>query len=66
MLSLLGVHFDIEGYIFKPIYLLLGVFYFMVLLSLLGILYVILYIRDTLEKMVNNIQKERNKWFNSR
>ena len=66
MLSLLGVHFDIKGYIFKPLYLLLGVFYFMVLLSLLGILYVILYIRDTLEKMVNNIQKERNKWFNSR
>jgi len=40
-LSLLGSHIDYKGYIFKPFYLLLGVLYFIVLLSLLGSLYII-------------------------
>jgi len=62
MLSLLGIHFDIQGYIFKPFYLLLGVLYFIVLLSLLGALYIMLYIRNTLEIVLNNIEKERNKY----
>jgi len=62
MLSLLGSHIDYKGYIFKPFYLLLGVLYFVVLLALLGTLYILLYIRDTLEITLNNIEKNRNKY----
>jgi len=61
-MSLLGIDFDIQGYIFKPFYLLLGALYFIVLLSLLGALYIMLYIRNTLEITLNNIEKERNKY----
>jgi hypothetical protein len=61
-MSLLGIYFDIEGYIFKPFYLLLGVLYFIVLLSLLGALYIMLYIRNTLEITLNNIDKNRKKY----
>jgi hypothetical protein len=61
-MSLLGIEFDIKGHIFKPFYLLLGVLYFIVLLSLLGTLYVVLYLRNTLEILLNNIEKERNKY----
>jgi len=62
MLSLLGSHIDYKGYIFKPFYLLLGVLYFVVLLALLGSLYVILHIRNTLEIVLNNIEKNRKKY----
>jgi hypothetical protein len=61
-MSLLGMHFDIQGYIFKPFYLLLGVLYFIVLLSLLGALYIVLLCKSTLEKVVKDIDKERNKY----
>jgi uncharacterized membrane protein len=61
-MSLLGIDFDIQGYIFKPFYLILGALYFIVLLSLLGALYVMLYLRNTLEILLNNIEKERNKY----
>jgi len=61
-MSLLGIDFDIQGYIFKPFYLLLGALYFIVLLSLLGALYVILYIKNTLEITLNNIDKNRKKY----
>ena len=61
-MSLLGIHFDIEGYIFKPFYLLLGALYFVLLLALLGTLYVVLYIRNTLENTLNNIDKNRKKY----
>jgi len=61
-MSLLGIHFDIQGYIFKPFYLLLGVLYFILLLALLGTLYIVLYIRDTLEITLNNIEKNRKKY----
>ena len=61
-MSLLGIEFDIKGYIFKPFYLLLGILYFLLLLSLLGSLYVILYLRTTLEKAIKDIQKERKKY----
>jgi hypothetical protein len=63
MLSLLGSEMNIKGYIFKPFYLLLGVLYFIVLLSLLGSLYIILYIRNTLEIVLNNIEKNRKKYY---
>ena len=62
MLSLLGSHIDYKGYIFKPFYLILGVLYFMVLLSLLGTLYVVLYIRDTLEITLKQLEKNRKKY----
>ena len=61
-MSLLGIHFDIQGYIFKPFYLLLGVLYFIVLLSLLGTLYVVLYLRDTLENTLNKLEKNRKNY----
>jgi hypothetical protein len=61
-MSCLGMQFDIKGYIFKPFYLLLGMLYFIVLLALLGSLYGILFIRNTLEITLNNIEKNRNKY----
>jgi len=61
-MSLLGIHFDIQGYIFKPFYLILGALYFIVLLSLLASLYVMLYIRNTLEIVLKDIEKNRNKY----
>jgi hypothetical protein len=61
-MSLLGIHFDIQGYIFKPFYLLLGVLYFIILLSLLGTLYVALYIRNTLENTYNKLNKNRKEY----
>jgi len=64
MLSLLGSHIHYKGYIFKPFYLLLGVLYFILLLALLGTLYIVLYIRDTLEITLNNIEKNRKKYYN--
>jgi hypothetical protein len=62
MLSLLGSHIHYKGYIFKPFYLILGVLYFFALLSLLGTLYMLLYTRNTLEIVVKNIEKNRNKY----
>jgi hypothetical protein len=61
-MSCLGMQFDIKGYIFKPLYLLLGVLYFIVLLALLGSLYGILFIRNTLEIILKDIEKNRNKY----
>jgi len=61
-MSLLGIHFDIQGYIFKPFYLLLGVLYFIVLLSLLGALYMVLFLRNTLEIILKDIEKNRKKY----
>jgi hypothetical protein len=61
-MSLLGIHFDIQGYIFKPFYLLLGVLYFIVLLCLLGCLYIVLYIRNTLEIVLKDIDKNRKEY----
>lgn len=61
-MSLLGIHFDIQGYIFKPFYLLLGVLYFILLLSLLATLYIVLYIRDTLEITLKQLEKNRKKY----
>lgn len=62
MLSLLGSEMNIKGYIFKPFYLLLGVLYFILLLFLLGTLYTMLFLRNTLEKILKDIKKQRNKY----
>jgi len=61
-MSLLGMEFDIKGYVFKPFYLVLGVLYFTILLSLLGCLYMVLFIRNTLEIVLKDIEKNRNKY----
>jgi len=61
-MSCLGMQFDIKGYIFKPFYLLLGMLYFIVLLALLGTLYIILFLRNTLEIILKDIEKNRNKY----
>jgi hypothetical protein len=61
-MSLLGIEFYIKGYMFRPFYLLLGVLYFLALLSLLGALYGLLFIKNALEKVLNDIEKERNKY----
>ena len=61
-MSCLGIEFDVKGHIFKPFYLLLGMLYFIVLLSLLATLYIVLYIRNTLEILLNNIEKNRIKY----
>ena len=62
MLSLLGINFDIQGYIFKPFYLVLGMLYFTILLALLGTLYIVLYIRNTLEITLKQLEKNRKKY----
>ena len=61
-MSLLGIEFDIKGYMFRPFYLLLGILYFLLLLSLLGTLYIVLFLRTTLENVIKDIEKERNKY----
>lgn len=61
MLSLLGSQMNFKGYIFKPFYLILGVLYFVTLLLLLGSLYTILYLRNTLEIVLKDIEKNRKK-----
>ena len=61
-MSLLGIAFDVKGYIFKPFYLLLGILYFIALLTLLGALYIVLLSKSTLENVIKDIEKERNKY----
>lgn len=62
MLSLLGSHIHYKGYIFKPFYLVLGVLYFTILLALLGTLYIVLFLKDTLEIILKDIEKNRKKY----
>ena len=61
-MSLLGIAFDVKGWIFRPFYLLLGVLYFLLLLSLLGTLYIVSLLRTTLEKAIKDIEKERKRY----
>lgn len=61
-MSLLGIAFDIKGWIFRPFYLLLGLLYFLLLLSLLGTLYIVSLSRTTLEKAIKDIEKERKRY----
>jgi len=64
MMSLLGSEMNFKGYIFKPFYLILGVLYFTILLLLLGCLYIVLFLRNTLEITLKQIEKNRNKYKN--
>jgi len=61
-MSLLGIEFDVKGYIFKRFFIVLGMLYFIILLALLGCLYMILFIRNTLEIVLKDIEKNRNKY----
>jgi len=61
-MSLLGIAFDVKGYVFRPFYLVLGVLYFFTLLSLLGTLYLTLFIKNTLENVLKDIDKERKRY----
>ena len=61
-MSLLGIAFDVKGYVFRPFYLVLGVLYFFTLLSLLGTLYFTLFIKNTLENVLKDIDKERKRY----
>ena len=61
-MSLLGIAFDVKGWIFRPFYLLLGLLYFFLLLSLLGTLYIVSLSRTTLEKTIKDIEKERKRY----
>ena len=63
-MSLLGSEMNFKGYIFKPFYLILGVLYFVTLLLLLGSLYILLYLRNTLEITLKQIDKNRKKYKN--
>lgn len=62
MMSLLGSEMNFKGYIFKPFYLILGALYFVTLLLLLACLYIILYLRNTLEIVLKDIEKNRKKY----
>jgi hypothetical protein len=64
MMSLLGSEMNFKGYIFKPFYLILGVLYFTILLLCLGCLYIVLFLRNTLEITLKQIEKNRNKYKN--
>jgi hypothetical protein len=64
MLSLLGSQMNLKGYIFKPFYLILGVLCFTILLALLGCLYIVLFLRNTLEIALKDIDKNRKKYKN--
>jgi len=65
-MSLLGSEFDIKGYSIKPFYLILGLLSLSALLVCLGIVYSYYYIKYTLVEYINNINKERNRWFNKK
>jgi hypothetical protein len=65
-MSLLGIEFDIKGHYFKPFYLVLGVLFFLGLLTFLGIVYLYYYIKYTLVEYINNIKIERNRWYNKK
>jgi len=64
MMSLLGSQMNFKGHIFKPFYLILGALYFIILLLLLGCLYIVLFLRNTLEIALKGIEKNRNKYKN--
>jgi hypothetical protein len=64
-MSLLGSEMTIRGHIYKPFYILLGVFFFSGLLVFLGIVYSYLYIKFTLVKYINKAKQERDRYIKS-
>jgi hypothetical protein len=65
-MSCLGMEFDIKGHYIKPFYILLGVLFFLGLLAFLSVVYSYYYIKYTLVEYINNIKKERNRWYNNK
>ena len=63
-MSLLGMEFDIKGYIYKPFYIILGVLFFLGLLAFLGIVYSYYYIKYTLIEYINEAKKDRLRYKN--
>lgn len=63
MMSLLGSEINLKGYVFRPFYLIFGLLSLSTLLIFLGLVYVILYVKNTLVNTLNNIKKDykRNK-----
>jgi hypothetical protein len=65
-MSLLGMEFDIKGHIYKPFYIILGVLFFLGLLSFLSVVYSYYYIRFTLVEYIKELKEERNRWKNKK
>jgi len=65
-MSLLGMEFDIKGHICKPFYIILGVLFFLGLLTFLGIVYSYYYIKYTLVDYIKEVKKDRNRYFNNK
>jgi hypothetical protein len=65
-MSLLGSEFDIKGHYFKPFYIILGVFFFLGLLTFLGIVYSYYYIKYTLVEYINEVKRDRKRWLNKK
>lgn len=64
MLSLLGSEMNLKGYVFRPFYLFFGLLCVSSLLIFLGLVYVFLYIKNTLLKYIKELTADRDKYFN--
>jgi hypothetical protein len=65
-MSLLGMEFDIKGHIYKPFYIILGVLFFLGLLSILSVIYSYYYIKYTLADYINEVKRDRKRYFNNK
>ena len=65
-MSLLGSEFDIKGFSIKPFYLILGLLSLSVLLVCLGIVYSYYYIKYTLVDYINEVKRDRKRYFNNK
>jgi hypothetical protein len=65
-MSLLGMEFDIKGHIYKPFYIILGVLFFLGLLTILSVIYSYYYIKYTLVDYINEVKRDRKRYFNNK
>jgi len=65
-MSLLGIEFDIKGHYIKPFYILLGVLFFLGLLAFLSVVYGYYYIKYTLVEYINEVKRDRKRYFNNK
>jgi len=66
MLSLLGSEMNFKGYVFRPLYLVFGFLCVSMLLIFLGLVYVILYTKNTLLNCFKELIADRDKWLNKK
>jgi hypothetical protein len=66
MLSLLGSEINLKGYVFRPLYLVFGLLCVSMLLIFLGLVYVILYTKNTLLNCFKELTADRDKWLNKK